>query len=1019
MASPAISIIIPAYNHEAFVADAIKSVLNQSFTDFEIIVIDDGSTDSTFDEIKKIDDPRIRSFRQSNIGAAETINRGVDLSQGQYITILNSDDMYHPERLAHCKRYMDERPETMVLSSLVQAVDVLGNPLKPGAGNAFHDYWLGWYAGAIQKLQQDGDFFYSLLQSNFVVSTSNIFLNSRIFQEENKFEDKFSYCHDYAFLLRVLQSHPFGFIHRNLLQYRLHETNTIRHNHFLKRLEIQYAVFHSLNFDEILTGSLSFQHKISGVVFRGLENNPDINFGIRLAEKDRMLEKSDVWLKDLQSQITHAEERLMHTDGIVECFESLAAEKDMRIQERDNQLQRLAKEVEQKDADLQGLTREIQQKDDNLQRLAKEVEQKDADLQGLTREIQQKDDSFQRLAKGIEQKDADLQGLTREIQQKDDNLQRLAKEVEQKDADLQRLAKEVEQKDADFQRLAKEVEQKDVDFQRFAKEVEQKDVDFQRFAKEVEQKDVDFQRLAKEVEQKDDNLRHLIKEIEQKDNSLRRLSDENRQKDEHLHDHAEEINRKNILLSDIGHQIQALKKEFLERQRQCEEQEKELAMKSDYETALKTQVHLGDIQLQEADRKIVFLEHMIAQKDQIVSEKERFMQELFASKGWRWLTRYRDIKLSLVARPKSHADQQEHQPQVDEKTYHAKVLSSNNHVRPKVVHAIANFLTGGSSRLVVDLVEHLGHKYDQEVISFCIPTPLAYAGVVLHDFSGNVAKEQIESFIRQKNAQILHVHYWGEGDAPWYRKVFDAAENWQGVLIENINTPVVPYVCDRVDHFVYVSEYAKNFAACREEKSSVIYPGSNFALFDRKEAPVPDNVIGMVYRLDPDKLKADAIRVFIQVVKKRPQTQVLIVGGGEFFDAYRTQVSEEGASANFEFTGYVPYEKLPEYYQKMSIFVAPVWKESFGQVSPFAMSMKIPVAGYRIGALSEILGSEDLLATDPDELSDIIVNLLEDRDRRIEIGRNNHQRAHERFSVEAMVAAYDRLYDRLIQERSL
>jgi glycosyltransferase involved in cell wall biosynthesis len=100
----------------------------------------------------------------------------------------------------------------------------------------------------------------------------------------------------------------------------------------------------------------------------------------------------------------------------------------------------------------------------------------------------------------------------------------------------------------------------------------------------------------------------------------------------------------------------------------------------------------------------------------------------------------------------------------------------------------------------------------------------------------------------------------------------------------------------------------------------------------------------------------------------------------------------------------------------MSIFVAPVWKESFGQVSPFAMSMKIPVAGYRIGALPEILGNEELLGTNADELSDIIVNLLEDRDRRIEIGRFNHQRAHERFSVEAMVAAYDRIYDRLIQD---
>ena len=345
-----------------------------------------------------------------------------------------------------------------------------------------------------------------------------------------------------------------------------------------------------------------------------------------------------------------------------------------------------------------------------------------------------------------------------------------------------------------------------------------------------------------------------------------------------------------------------------------------------------------------------------------------------------------------------------------------RCCSPGIHKRPKVIHAIANFFTGGSSRLVVDLVEHLGHKYDQEVVSFFIPTPLAYAGVVLHDFSGDVTEERIETFLKKKNAQILHVHYWGEGDAQWYRKVFHAAENWPGILIENVNTPVVPYVSDRVNHYVYVSEYAKNFATCEAEKSSVIYPGSNLTLFDRNEAPIPDNVIGMVYRLDSDKLKEDAIRVFIQVVKKRPRTRVLIVGGGEYLSAYQRQVAEEGATANFEFTGYVPYGKLPEYYQQMSIFVAPVWKESFGQVSPFAMSMKIPVAGYRIGALSEILGSEDLLATRPDELADIIVDLLEDRERRIEIGRNNHLRVLERFSVEAMVAAYDRIYERLLQE---
>ena len=162
MQSPLISIIIPAYNHEMFVADAINSVLNQSFADFEIIVIDDGSTDNTLAEIKKIDDPRIRLFHQTNIGAAKTINRGIDLSHGQYITILNSDDMYHPDRLALFKRYMDINPDTMVLSSLVQPVDILGNHLRPGSGNAFHDYWLKWYDTAVQNLLQDDNYFFTL-----------------------------------------------------------------------------------------------------------------------------------------------------------------------------------------------------------------------------------------------------------------------------------------------------------------------------------------------------------------------------------------------------------------------------------------------------------------------------------------------------------------------------------------------------------------------------------------------------------------------------------------------------------------------------------------------------------------------------------------------------------------------------------------------------------------------------------------------------------------------------------------
>jgi glycosyltransferase involved in cell wall biosynthesis len=126
-------------------------------------------------------------------------------------------------------------------------------------------------------------------------------------------------------------------------------------------------------------------------------------------------------------------------------------------------------------------------------------------------------------------------------------------------------------------------------------------------------------------------------------------------------------------------------------------------------------------------------------------------------------------------------------------------------------------------------------------------------------------------------------------------------------------------------------------------------------------------------------------------------------------------VAAQGVDERFVFTGYIAYEQLPEYYKKFSIFVAPVWSESFGQVSPFAMSMKIPVVGYNIGALPEILGSADCLRKDPTKLAELIIGLLDDRQKRIEIGAANYNRVCDFFSIENMIRKYDLLYSRLLK----
>jgi glycosyltransferase involved in cell wall biosynthesis len=196
-----------------------------------------------------------------------------------------------------------------------------------------------------------------------------------------------------------------------------------------------------------------------------------------------------------------------------------------------------------------------------------------------------------------------------------------------------------------------------------------------------------------------------------------------------------------------------------------------------------------------------------------------------------------------------------------------------------------------------------------------------------------------------------------------------------------------------------------------------IYPGSNFQMFAQAASQsTPDDCIGMVYRLEADKLNKNSIDVFIKVVQVRPQTKVIIVGGGSFLEPYKQAVKAHEVESAFNFTGFVPYEKLPPLYAQLSLFIAPVWNESFGQVGPFAMSMGIPVVGYNVGALAEILGDNSLLAppNNSGALAEIIVRLLDDKQRRAQIGQRNRERAHRLFSLESMIESYAKLYQELM-----
>jgi glycosyltransferase involved in cell wall biosynthesis len=391
--------------------------------------------------------------------------------------------------------------------------------------------------------------------------------------------------------------------------------------------------------------------------------------------------------------------------------------------------------------------------------------------------------------------------------------------------------------------------------------------------------------------------------------------------------------------------------------------------------------------------------------------------------------RWRQVRRRLLGAPaKLRRKMQTPRAKSAAPPYRVRALHPAQAQRRRVLHIIANFYTGGSSRLIVDLIEGLGHLYDQTVVARDLPPHPAYEGVPLTHIKQWGAPQAALKFLRDLSPEIVHVHYLGHRrneysiqDWRWYRHCFEGLEQYDCRVIENVNIPVDPYYSPCVNCYVHVSNYVRRRFAFNDAANLTIYPGSDLSLFRReKAANVLDDHIGMVYRLEGDKLDESSIQVFIEVVRRRPQTRVSIVGGGSFLEHYRRAVDRAGLSESFFFPGYVAYDELPKWLAQMSVFVAPVHHESFGQISVFAMGMQLPVTGYSVGALEEITAAPSLLAPagDAKKLAAIICDLLNDRRRRIAIGEENRRRAHGLFSVSAMVAAYSGLYERMIK-RSL
>lgn len=234
---PMISVVIPSYNHEHFIAQAIESVLHQSYPNIELIVIDDGSQDGSVDVIRSYQDQRLTCIIQENAGAHQAINRGLQMAKGDYLAILNSDDSYLPRRFERMMTEMKKHDNVAFACSYIQVIDSEGNVLGIKEGWHNMDSWLVPHPELSYKSSDDFD--RNLIMTNFTATTSNFLFSKSLYQKIGGMRN-LRYVHDWDFALRAAQVANCMIVDQPLMRYRVHGTNTISSNRKWMLFEIAW-----------------------------------------------------------------------------------------------------------------------------------------------------------------------------------------------------------------------------------------------------------------------------------------------------------------------------------------------------------------------------------------------------------------------------------------------------------------------------------------------------------------------------------------------------------------------------------------------------------------------------------------------------------------------------------------------------------------------------------------------------------------------------------------------------------
>ncbi len=250
-----VSVVIPTYNRADFVARAIESVLEQSYKPFEIVVVDDGSSDATY---KKLQNYPIRYIYQNNRGVSAARNKGIKAAKSEWIALLDSDDIWHKSKLLKQVAFHKNNPHILFSHT--------------------HERWIrnGVEKKYSKRLKKPSGWCFWQNLDACKIACSSVMIHKSVFEDVGLFDESLRVCEDYEMWLRISQKYEIGFLNEKLITKYAGHTQLSQTIAFIDKIHLN--ILQSYTNTPYKEAVLEAIERKKAILFRGAKkhNNHDI-----------------------------------------------------------------------------------------------------------------------------------------------------------------------------------------------------------------------------------------------------------------------------------------------------------------------------------------------------------------------------------------------------------------------------------------------------------------------------------------------------------------------------------------------------------------------------------------------------------------------------------------------------------------------------------------------------------------------------------------------------------------------